>query len=58
MNESLTWFNLGLMQAPKQKLIQFVHIFHLLNHGWLMIKFESLKDFYVLLNVKNNPKKH
>ncbi len=57
MNESLPWFNLGHMQAQKRKLIQIVNIFHLLNHGWLMIELESFKDFYVLLNVKNNPRK-
>jgi len=58
MNESLPWFNFGLMQAPKQKLMQFVNIFHLLNHGWLLIEFESFKVLYALLNVKNNPIEH
>ncbi len=54
----LAWFNLELMQAQKKKLIQFVNIFHLLNHNQPMIKFEMLKDLYSLLGLKNDPRKH
>ncbi len=35
-----------------------MNIFHLLSHGRLITKFESLRDLYLLLNVKNNPRKH
>ncbi len=35
-----------------------MNIFHLLSHGRPITKFESLKDLYLPLNVKNNPRKH
>ncbi len=34
-----------------------MNIFHLLSHGRSITKFESLRDLYLLLNVKNNPRK-
>jgi len=48
----------GNHASSKKKLVQFASIFHSLNHGQPMTKFENLRDLYVLWNVKNNKKKH
>ncbi len=46
------------MQAQKKNLIQSPSIFYLLTHNQPMIKFEMLKDFYNVLRLKNNLRKH
>ncbi len=42
----------------KQKFIKFVVFYHLLAHKCPMIDYESLKDLFQLLKVKNVSKKH
>jgi hypothetical protein len=56
-NLYLVWFNPGFMQAFKffEVVCEF---FHLLNHGRPMTEFECFRYFYLLLNVKNNLRKH
>ncbi len=54
----LTLVQFGIYASSKRKLIQFVNIFHLLNHNQLMIDFKSLRDVYVLLHVNNNLKEN
>jgi hypothetical protein len=38
------------------KLVQFITIFHLLSHGYLVCDFETITEFFYILKVKNSPK--
>jgi hypothetical protein len=41
-----------------EKFIQFVTILHIFLHGKPMLEYESLRELFLLLKVKNTPLKH
>jgi hypothetical protein len=46
------WCSLLFISIPKN-MVQFITIFHLINEGWLMFKFESIKELFCILIIKN-----
>lgn len=46
------WCSLLFISVLKN-MVQFITIFHLLNYGWPMFKFESIKELFCILIIKN-----
>jgi hypothetical protein len=50
--------DLGEIGEKKNKKVQFVVVFYLLREGCPLTNYESLKDLFCFLKIKNMPKKH
>jgi hypothetical protein len=48
----------GVHLGSKEKMVQFATIYHLLNHGCLMFKFEKIREIFWVLKIKINGKEH
>ncbi len=54
----MTLMQSGIHLGARKKFIQFVIVLHILLHGRPMLEYESLRELFLLLKVKNTPLKH
>lgn len=54
----LDWLQIDVPSKYKLKNLQFISIYHLLNHGRPMIDYEHMKGLFQMLKVKFVSKKH
>jgi hypothetical protein len=54
----MTLVRLGIHLGTRKMFIQFVTIIHILQHGRPILEYESLRELFLLLKVKNTPLKH
>jgi hypothetical protein len=50
--------NFGLHIEKKQKLLQFVTIFHLLQQGRPPLDYERMRQLFIFVKMQNNPQHH
>ncbi len=50
--------NFGLHIEKKQKLLQFVTIFHLLQQGRPTLDYERMRQLFIFVKMPNNPQHH
>jgi hypothetical protein len=49
---------LGEIREKKNKKVKFVVVFYLLREGHPLTNYESFKDLFYFLKIKNMPRKH
>jgi hypothetical protein len=54
----MTLVQLGIHFGTRKMFIQFVTALHILLHGRPILEYESLRELFLLLKVKNTPLKH
>ncbi len=54
----MTLIQLGIHLGGWKKFVQFVTVLHIFLHGRPMLEYESLRESFLLLKVKNTPLKH
>jgi hypothetical protein len=48
---TLVWSRMHL--GVRKKFIQFAIMLYIFLHGWPMLEYESLREFFLLLKIKN-----
>jgi hypothetical protein len=51
----ITLVHLGIHLGVWKKFIQFVIVLHIFLHGWPMLKYESWREFFLLLKGQKHP---
>ncbi len=54
----MTLVILGIHLGVRKKFTQFAIVLHILLHGRLLLEYESLREMFLLLKVKNTLLKH